>query len=190
MMQMETVVGPAAPSPLDVAVQVQLPATSLVAHAPGWTCTSFPCPSKYQISKISSLTAKKITFHTVFRNLYMSNGTFFIVSDTPTDFPEIRLMTSTPLTAENNPENIKAREPGPYSMAIVSSSEAQRLWGDDVRKGQKNRVLSVDGNTVRQTSSSLSIPFMRTPADSPAPPHVGSGERTAPIPATLLPPRR
>ncbi|KAJ7858970.1 hypothetical protein B0H13DRAFT_2254454 [Mycena leptocephala] len=99
-----TVTVPAQPSsPLDLAVQ--LPATSLVAHAPGWT---------------------------LFRNLYMSNGTLFIHT----------------LEAWNTPENIRAREPGPYTMALVSSSEAQRRWGDDVRNGRKNRVWSVDGNTV------------------------------------------
>ncbi|KAJ7175931.1 hypothetical protein C8R46DRAFT_75001 [Mycena filopes] len=111
--------GPVASSPLDLALQ--LPATDLVAHAPGWT---------------------------LFRNLYMSNGTFFIISDTPSEFPEIRLMTSNPATAENTPENIALREPKPWSMAFMSSNDAQHRWGDDVRKGRKNRVLSVEGNTV------------------------------------------
>ncbi|KAJ6605665.1 hypothetical protein B0H10DRAFT_2167111 [Mycena sp. CBHHK59/15] len=111
--------GPAVLSSVDLALE--LPATSLVAHAPGWT---------------------------LFRNLYMSNGTFFIVSDTPSDFPEIRLMTSTPLASENTPENIAMREPTPYSMSFLTPAEAHRRWGDDVRQGHKNRVLSVDGNTV------------------------------------------
>jgi hypothetical protein len=120
----------------------------------------------FQISNIKDFVAdcQKNTLHAVFRNLYMSNGTFFIVSDTPADFPEIRLMTSTPLTAENNPENIKAREPGPYSMVIVGEGEARRMWGDDVRKGKKNRVLSVDGNTVRPTCPCpCPSPSCRTP---------------------------
>ncbi|KAJ7894098.1 hypothetical protein B0H13DRAFT_2339395 [Mycena leptocephala] len=83
------------------------------------------------------------------------NGTLFIVSDTQSDFPEIRLMASTPLEAWNTPENIRAREPGPYTMALVLSSEAQRRWGDDVRNGRKNRVWSVDGNTARLFPSVL-----------------------------------
>ncbi|KAJ6559117.1 hypothetical protein DFH09DRAFT_1161962 [Mycena vulgaris] len=111
--------GPASFSPIDLALE--LPATSIIAHAPGWT---------------------------LFRNLYMSNGTFIVVSDTPSDFPETRLMTSTPLSAVNSEENIAAREPTSYSMAFLTSVEAQRRWGADVRSGRNNRVLSVEGNTV------------------------------------------
>ncbi|KAJ7675748.1 hypothetical protein DFH06DRAFT_1435059 [Mycena polygramma] len=98
-----------------------LRSTSIVAHAPGWT---------------------------IFRNLYMSNGTFFIVSDSESDWPEIRLMASTPLPAEDNPYNIAMREPTPYHMAFLSSADAQRRWGVDSQIGRKPRVFSVDGNTV------------------------------------------
>ncbi|KAJ7233719.1 hypothetical protein B0H12DRAFT_1143502 [Mycena haematopus] len=111
--------GPASFSPLDLALE--FPPTTLVAHAPGWT---------------------------LYRNLFMSNGTFYILTDTQPDFPEIRLMASNPLTAYNNAENIAAREPTPYNMDFLSLAEAQRRWGGDVRNGQQNRVLSVDGNTV------------------------------------------
>lgn len=111
--------GPASFSPIDLALE--LPETSLIAHAPGWT---------------------------LFKNLYMSNGTFIIVSNTPSDFPEQRLMVSTPLAAENTPENIAMREPTRYSMAYLTTVEAHRRWGDDVRNGRNNRVLSVEGNTV------------------------------------------
>ncbi|KAJ7652682.1 hypothetical protein DFH06DRAFT_1299482 [Mycena polygramma] len=111
--------GPASASPLDLALE--LPPTTLVAHAPGWT---------------------------LFKNLYMSNDTFFIVTDTPTEFPEIRMMASTPLKAENTPENIAAREPTEWSMRTISRAEGQKMWGGDVRNGKANRVLSVPGNTV------------------------------------------
>ncbi|KAJ6508701.1 hypothetical protein C8R45DRAFT_450444 [Mycena sanguinolenta] len=96
---------------------LDLPQTSIIAHAPGWT---------------------------LFKNLYMSNSTFFIVSDSPSDFPEIRFMTSNPLPAENNPENIALREPTADNMAILTSAEARHRWSDD----NKTRVLSVEGNTV------------------------------------------
>ncbi|KAF8202666.1 hypothetical protein K438DRAFT_1757988 [Mycena galopus ATCC 62051] len=111
--------GPASSSPLDLALQ--FPATSIVAHAPGWT---------------------------LFRNLFMSNGTFYILGDTQSDFPEIRLMASHPLPAENNPENIAMREPTQYDMAFLPLADAHRKWGGDVRNGHQNRVLSVEGNTV------------------------------------------
>ncbi|KAJ7927965.1 hypothetical protein B0H13DRAFT_2550536 [Mycena leptocephala] len=107
--------------PLERTLDSGLLSTSIVAHAPGWT---------------------------LFRNLYMSNGTFFIVSDTPSDFPKIRLMTSNPLPAENTPRNIAMREPTPYSMAFLASADARLRWGDDGRLGKRNRVLTVDGNTV------------------------------------------
>ncbi|KAJ7212041.1 hypothetical protein GGX14DRAFT_621446 [Mycena pura] len=111
--------GPSSLSPLDFASE--LLSTSIEAHAPGWT---------------------------LFRNLYMANDTFFIVTDLPSDFPEIRLMTSTPLAAVNSLENIAMREPTKYSMDFLTSAEARHRWGGDVHRGQKNRVLSVDGNTV------------------------------------------
>ncbi|KAJ7615753.1 hypothetical protein DFH06DRAFT_1286133 [Mycena polygramma] len=111
--------GPASASPLDLTLE--LPPTTLVAHAPGWT---------------------------LFKNLYMSNDTFFIVTDLPTEFPEIRMMASTPLKAENTPENIAAREPTEWNMRTISRAEGQKMWGGDVRNGKANRVLSVPGNTV------------------------------------------
>lgn len=104
-----------------------LPQTELLAHAPGWT---------------------------LFRNLYMSNGTIFIVADQNgrKTFPEIRMMTSTGLEAENTPENIAMREPTDENMRIITPQEAKARWvgvaGDRKRKVE-NRVWSVEGNTVR-----------------------------------------
>jgi len=98
-----------------------LPETSIISHAPGWT---------------------------LFRNIYMANGTLFILSSAPHDFPEIRMMTSTPLEAFATPENIAAREPTKHSMDIITPEEARRYWGGDVKRGQRNRVWSVQGNTI------------------------------------------
>ncbi|KAF8891040.1 hypothetical protein BD779DRAFT_1515909 [Infundibulicybe gibba] len=97
-----------------------LPHTSILAHAPGWT---------------------------LFRNLYMSNGTLLILSDNQS-FPEIRLMTSTGLPAENTPENIATREPTAYDMEFITPEAAQRLWGGSAIDGEKSRVWSVSGNTL------------------------------------------
>ncbi|KAJ7505544.1 hypothetical protein B0H11DRAFT_428151 [Mycena galericulata] len=96
-----------------------LPATSLVAHAPGWT---------------------------LLENIYMSGGTLFIVSDNPFDFPEIRMMISTGLAAENTPENIAAREPTSRDMAIISRDQARRRWA--LKRTRTNPILTVEGNTV------------------------------------------
>ncbi|KAJ7729707.1 hypothetical protein DFH07DRAFT_849928 [Mycena maculata] len=94
------------------------PATSLVAHAPGWT---------------------------LFEDVYMSNGTLFIVSDNPSEFPEIRMMISTGLIALNEPENIAAREPTSHEMAIISTQEARSRWGANGISA--TAILPVEGNT-------------------------------------------
>jgi hypothetical protein len=92
-----------------------LPDTFILAHAPGWS---------------------------LFRNLYMSNGTLFVVASESdrSKFPEIRMMASHPLVAYNNPENIAAREPSDFDMTFITPEEAKTRWG--------NRILPVEGNTV------------------------------------------
>ena len=94
-----------------------LPGTSILAHAPGWT---------------------------LFQNLYMSNGTLYLVADESrrSKFPEMRKMVSHPIISLNNPENIAAREPSDVDMAFITPEEAERRWG--------SRILSVEGNTVSQ----------------------------------------
>ncbi|KIM42075.1 hypothetical protein M413DRAFT_71332 [Hebeloma cylindrosporum] len=98
----------------------------LLAHAPGWT---------------------------MFRNLYMSNGTIFIVADENSRkrFPEIRMITSTGLEAENTPENIAMREPTEENMRIITPQEAKARWvsiPSDRKANVENRVWSVEGNTL------------------------------------------
>ncbi|KAF7288528.1 hypothetical protein HMN09_01381800 [Mycena chlorophos] len=112
-------VGPSSETSLEF-VQ-DFPPTTLVSHAPGWT---------------------------MFRDLYMSNDTFYVVTDHPAAFPEIRLMTSTPLKAEAEAENIRLREPSEWSMVFITPAQAAQKWGEDVRHGRRNRVSSVAGNTV------------------------------------------
>lgn len=89
--------------------------TLILAHAPGWT---------------------------LFRNLYMSNGTLFVVASESdrSKFPEIRMMASHPLVAQNTPENIAAREPSKFDMTFITWEEAKVRWGD--------RIIPVEGNTV------------------------------------------
>ncbi|KAF8328050.1 hypothetical protein F5887DRAFT_1143385 [Amanita rubescens] len=96
-----------------------LPHTSIAAHAPGWT---------------------------LFRDLYMSNGTLLIVSPSKEDFPETRMMTSTGLSAENTPENIALREPTKETMDFLTPEQAQQRWGS--KDESAYRVLSVKGNTI------------------------------------------
>ncbi len=102
-----------------------LPHTSIAAHAPGWT---------------------------LFRDLYMSNGTLLIVSPSKEDFPEIRMMSSTGLSAENTPENIALREPTKETMDFLTPERAHQRWGSEDESVY--RVLSVKGNTVSLLRSS------------------------------------
>ncbi|KAF8995423.1 hypothetical protein BDQ17DRAFT_1310868 [Cyathus striatus] len=108
---------------IDFGLVMDIPATSIVAHAPGWT---------------------------LFRNLYMSNGTIFLVySETkPESFPAPRMMISTSLPAFNTPENIAQREPTKEVMDFISSEDARRRWGGDHVNGERNRIWSIEGITL------------------------------------------
>ena len=106
-------------------VAFSFPETTVEAHAPGWT---------------------------VFKNLYMSNGTLFVVSShSSSDFPDIKFITSTGLPAENTPENIAARMPTSKDLDFITPEQARLRWGtpeeETVSKTARNRVYSVQGNT-------------------------------------------
>jgi len=97
------------------------PETTIVSHAPGWT---------------------------VFRNLYMSNGTLYIISSQPaSSFPDIQYITSTGLAALNTPENIAARMPTADDMDIITPTQARYRWGGNPDRAEPNRVWSIEGNT-------------------------------------------
>ena len=99
----------------------EIPQTELVSHAPGWT---------------------------IFRNLYMADGTLFIVTSNPDSFPSIDFMTSTGLPALNTPESIAERMPTFRDMAIISPQDAHERWGGQ-SKDDLNSVFPVEGSTVR-----------------------------------------
>ncbi|KAG8773578.1 hypothetical protein FRC12_002456 [Ceratobasidium sp. 428] len=82
-----------------------LPKTKLVRHGAGWT---------------------------IFENVYMSNGTIYIISDDPSAWPTRRMMIDTGITALNTPENIAAREPTKYDIDWISPKEAEERWGTRV----------------------------------------------------------
>jgi hypothetical protein len=112
---------PSPPASTTVDVLTTIPETELVEHAPGWT---------------------------VFKNLYMSNGTFFVVSDKPrSEFPKLLYILSVSIPALNTPENIQARLPTDDEMDFITTHEALERWGP-LRPGEKNRIWSIAGNTV------------------------------------------
>ncbi|KAJ3827496.1 hypothetical protein F5880DRAFT_1211137 [Lentinula raphanica] len=101
----------------------KFPATSVIHHAPGYT---------------------------LFRNLYMSNGTLYILTDqsssSSSSFPPVRMMASVSIFADGSAENIAAREPTREVMDFISLEEARRRWQDG--RTDDYRVFEVEGNTV------------------------------------------
>jgi hypothetical protein len=72
----------------------------------------------------------------------MSNGTLYILSDQErSEWPEIRMMTSTGLAAENSPENIAMREPTANNMDFLGPYQAFNRW--------PGGIWGVSGSTVR-----------------------------------------
>lgn len=108
------------------------PSTRVINHAPGWT---------------------------MFENLYMSNGTLYIVTSPDEEqsplafdggllkaewehgFPPRRMMTSTGLPGYATEESVREREPTDKDMAFISREDAERRWGD--------QIWEIGGNTVR-----------------------------------------
>ena len=108
--------------------------TEILQHAPGWT---------------------------IFKNLYMSNGTFYVVSDKPrSEFPELLYILSVAIPAENTPENIEARLPTDQEMAFITTKDARWRWGR-TKPSQKNRIWTIAGNTV--CNFLLHFPPLQTP---------------------------
>ncbi|KAL6305818.1 hypothetical protein BKA93DRAFT_776889 [Sparassis latifolia] len=102
-------------------VSHNFPETTIVSHAPGWT---------------------------VFRNLYMSNGTLFVVTnEPPMSFPDIQYITSTGRPAEATEESVRARMPTADNMDFITPAQARLRWGSNPDRWERNRVWSVEGNT-------------------------------------------
>nr|XP_019007353.1 uncharacterized protein I206_07919 [Kwoniella pini CBS 10737]OCF46134.1 hypothetical protein I206_07919 [Kwoniella pini CBS 10737] len=95
--------------------------TSLKAHSPGWT---------------------------VMEKLYIYNGSFYAVVDDPKSWPELRMMTSTGLPANNDPGNSEAREPKGNEIVFISPFEAMKLWGPRVWKMDGMTFLFNDGQFI------------------------------------------
>lgn len=95
--------------------------TRLVAHQPGWT---------------------------VFENLYLSNGTLWVVTDDASSYPELRLMTSTGLPASSEPGNEEAREPTGEEIQFITPSKAAAKWGDRIWEMEGVTWLFNDGQFI------------------------------------------
>ena len=112
---------PSSPSSTTPNLGREMPHTEIISHAPGWT---------------------------IFRNLYMADGTLFILTSKPESFPEISFMTSTGLPAVNSPESIAERMPTDRDLSFISPVEAHRRWGGDHSMRELNRIFPIEGSTV------------------------------------------
>lgn len=65
----------------------------------------------------------------MFNNLYAHNGTWYIITDTPDDFPPIREMISTGYPMYNEEEEQIKLEPTEEDMQIIGTREASKLFG-------------------------------------------------------------
>nr|GAT60749.1 predicted protein [Mycena chlorophos] len=104
---------------IDLGLLPDLPETTVVAHAPGWT---------------------------IFKDLYMSKGALLLLTSTPEAFPTFPLMTSTGLPG--NLTNDAERQPTEKDMAFLSPGEARSRWGGRLEQGERNRVLTLEGLTL------------------------------------------
>ncbi|KIJ51251.1 hypothetical protein M422DRAFT_223717 [Sphaerobolus stellatus SS14] len=84
--------------------QTKLPTTQITVHVPGWT---------------------------VFENLYLFNGTMFVVTDEPKKIPDIKLLTSSGAwnVTTNTAVPPKEREPTDKDMQIITPRKAEEIFG-------------------------------------------------------------
>lgn len=78
---------------------------------------------------------------TIFDNLFLLNGTVFVVTDDPEFIPDRKTITSAGIKIENGPEATAARLPTDRDLRVISVGEAQELFGTSADL--------MDGTTVR-----------------------------------------
>ncbi|KAI0700188.1 hypothetical protein BC835DRAFT_1412209 [Cytidiella melzeri] len=81
--------------------------TEIVAHVPGWT---------------------------MFDKLYSKNGTFYIVTDDPTDVPPLNLIISSGIFLTSGPTDELKRLPTDKDMRVIDTTEAKKLFGDRAQR--------------------------------------------------------
>lgn len=95
--------------------------TRLIGHQPGWT---------------------------IFENLYLCDGTLWVVTDDASSYPEMRLMTSTGLPANGDPGNEEAREPKGDELMYITPRDAREKWGDRIWEMEGVTWLFNDGQFI------------------------------------------
>ena len=97
----------------------KVPTTQMRLHAPG----------EFLRVDTGDETNEDFQGWTVFENLYILNGTVFIVTDEPTSIPDRKLLTSSGYPLGNSVEEVAKRTPSDRDMQIISSAKAAELFG-------------------------------------------------------------
>jgi len=85
----------------------------------------------------------------MFDKMYILNGTVYLVSDEPETFPERRFMTSAGINIKNTPEMVASRQPTDKDMRIISTAEAQKLFGAGANRVQGVTVRGLVNSSMR-----------------------------------------
>ncbi|KAF9230729.1 hypothetical protein BU15DRAFT_91056 [Melanogaster broomeanus] len=79
-----------------------VPTTKIISHVPGWT---------------------------IFDNLFLLNGTVFVVTDDPETVPKRQTMISTAVNIANGPAAVASRVPTDKEFRVISTDDAKALFG-------------------------------------------------------------
>jgi hypothetical protein len=87
----------------------------------------------------------------MFDNLYLLNGTVFIVTDEPNTVPDRKTITSTAVKIDNGAVAVASRLPTDRELRVISTDDARELFG-------ASPVL-IDGATVNTSMFSHKFQF-------------------------------
>ena len=101
---------------------------------------------------------------TMFDQMYILNGTVYLVSDEPETFPDRKYMTSAGIDIENSPEMVVARQPTDKDMRIISTVEARKLFGTGANRVQGVTVRVLANFPMRPPFYDSSVACQRSQA--------------------------
>ena len=127
-----------------------IPQTNIVVHAPGMVLHS---DAPIFLSHDSS-------GWTIFDNLYVMNGTVFVVTDAPETIPPRKTLTSTGIELKGDPELVKARLPTDREMRIISPEDAIELFGSGATLIDGITVSNIPHRTPHTTFHSCIIQWI------------------------------
>ncbi|KAG8853752.1 hypothetical protein FRB96_008006 [Tulasnella sp. 330] len=81
------------------------PPTKLIRNAPGWS---------------------------IMENVYMSNGTLYIITNDPSEWPKPVFIINVALPLGHGEESDRMREPTSQTISFITPAEAETRWGDRI----------------------------------------------------------